>query len=71
MADEFKGRGKLWTTDPTHELEIRVPASGPGSEPPITVMQRFKDNAQRLGQKVLIVAIHFKWLEDLILEKLV
>jgi len=54
MAAEFSGKGHLWVTDPTQELPIRLRDSGSGSEPPVTVMTRFKHNVEHFGQKTAI-----------------
>ncbi|PHJ15636.1 very long-chain acyl [Cystoisospora suis] len=45
------GHGLYWTTDVTCELPVRVAESGPGSLPPITVVDFFADTVRRYPER--------------------
>lgn len=45
------GKGLYWTTDVTCELPVRVAESGPGSIPPITVVDFFADTVRRYPER--------------------
>ncbi|XP_069482568.1 long-chain-fatty-acid--CoA ligase ACSBG2-like [Ambystoma mexicanum] len=38
-----------WTTERDGAVQLRMDATGPGSEPPVTTLQMFQDNLERFG----------------------
>jgi hypothetical protein len=45
------GKNFYWTTDITQELPVKMPHTGPGSEPPITVSQQFLNQVKNSASK--------------------
>jgi len=45
---------KYWISDIREELPIQVTQSGKGSTPPITVMERFKENSQKYPERLAL-----------------
>eukprot|EP00161_Ancyromonas_sigmoides_P011097 TRINITY_DN279_c1_g1_i9.p1 TRINITY_DN279_c1_g1~~TRINITY_DN279_c1_g1_i9.p1 ORF type:complete len:820 (-),score=470.30 TRINITY_DN279_c1_g1_i9:204-2639(-) len=54
IACDGSGEGVHWTTDPAGVVPLKVTASGPGSEKPLTVMNVFDDAAARYPDKVAL-----------------
>jgi hypothetical protein len=53
MAEvDLSGKGKLWVTDPTQELPLKIAPEGEASWEPETVMQVFRRTVERHANKV-------------------
>jgi long-chain-fatty-acid--CoA ligase ACSBG len=60
----FKGKGKLWITDPRDDLEIRMGKEGVSAIAPKTVMEVFKTTVDKVGRKpALRIKRNNNWVE--------
>jgi long-chain-fatty-acid--CoA ligase ACSBG len=51
LVNPVDGKGLHWVTDVNAEIPIKVRASGPGSEKPITISQMFLNQVKASGPR--------------------